>query len=41
VAAGILVHVGKEDGEMNLADLLLVKVLNDEKHLYICWHIVW
>jgi hypothetical protein len=26
---------------MNLADLLLVKVLNDEKHLYICWHIVW
>jgi hypothetical protein len=38
-AAGIL-HVGKEDGETNLADLL-TKVLNGEKHCNICWHIMW
>jgi hypothetical protein len=39
VAAGIL-HVGKEDGEMNLADLLM-KVLNGEKRWNICWNIMW
>jgi hypothetical protein len=41
VAAGILrVAGGKEDGETNLADLLM-KVLTGEKHWNICWHIMW
>ena len=38
-AAGIL-RVGKEDGEMNLADLL-TKVLTSEKRWNICWHLMW
>jgi hypothetical protein len=38
-AAGIL-RVGKEDGETNLADLLM-KVLSSEKRWKICWHIMW
>jgi hypothetical protein len=39
VAAGIL-WVGKEDGETNLADLLM-KVLMGEKWWNICWHLMW
>jgi hypothetical protein len=39
VAAGIL-RVGKEDGETNLADLLM-KVLTGKKQWNICWHIMW
>jgi hypothetical protein len=39
VAAGIL-RVGKEDGEMNLADLL-TKFLTGKKCWGICWHIMW
>jgi hypothetical protein len=39
VAAGIL-RVGKEDGETNLADLLM-KVLTGEKRWNLCWHIMW
>jgi hypothetical protein len=38
-AAGIL-RVGKEDGEMNLEDLL-TKILNGEKHWNFCWRIMW
>ena len=38
-AAGII-HVGKEDGETNVADLL-TKVLSGEKRWNICWHIMW
>ena len=38
-AAGII-RVGKEDGETNVADLLM-KVLSGEKHWNICWHIMW
>jgi hypothetical protein len=38
-AAGSLC-VGKEDGETNLADLLM-KVLNGEKRWNICWNIMW
>ena len=38
-AAGII-HVGKEDGETNLADLLM-KILNGEKQWNICWHLMW
>jgi hypothetical protein len=38
-AAGIL-RVRKEDGEMNLADLLM-KDLSGEKRWEICWHIMW
>jgi hypothetical protein len=38
-AAGIL-RVGKEDGETNVADLLM-KVLSGEKRWNICWHIMW
>jgi hypothetical protein len=39
-AAAENLRVGKEDGEMNLADLL-TKVLNGEKRWNICWHIMW
>ena len=39
VAAGIP-RVGKEDGETNLADLLM-KVLTGEKRWNICWHLMW
>jgi hypothetical protein len=38
-AAGIL-RVNKEEGEMNVADLMM-KVLTGEKHWNICWHIMW
>ena len=38
-AAGII-RVGKEDGETNVADLLM-KVLSGEKRWNICWHIMW
>ena len=38
-AAGIL-HVGKEDGQTNLANLL-TKVLTSERQWEICWHIMW
>jgi hypothetical protein len=40
VAAGIL-RVGKEDGETNLADLLLTKVLTGEKRWTLCWCLMW
>jgi hypothetical protein len=39
VAAKIL-HIRKEDGKMNLADLL-TKVLSGKKWWNICWHIMW
>ena len=39
-AAARIVRVGKEDGETNLADLLM-KVLNGEKRWQICWHLMW
>jgi hypothetical protein len=39
IAAGIL-RVRKEDGKMNLADLLM-KVLTGEKWWNLCWHIMW
>jgi hypothetical protein len=38
--AGILHHVGNEDGKTNIVDLL-TKVLNGQKHLDICWHFMW
>jgi hypothetical protein len=39
VAAGIL-KVGKEDGNMNLADLLMI-VLTGERRWTLCWHLMW
>ena len=39
VAADIL-RVGKEDGDMNIADLL-TKVIVGQKRWDLCWHIMW
>jgi hypothetical protein len=38
-AVARILHVGKEGGKTNIADLL-TKVLNGEKRWNICWHII-
>jgi hypothetical protein len=39
-AAARILSIGKEDGEMNIANLLS-KVLSGEKRWNLCWHIMW
>jgi len=39
-AAADIIHVGKEDGATNLADLL-TKVVTVEKRWNLCWNFMW